>query len=411
MQKIAIIGGGAAGMMAAATIAEHKKDCSVYLLERNKVLGRKVTISGGGRCNVTTGLTEVAEVLKKYPRGAKFLRHALYAFTPRDMYEWVEKNGVPLKVEKDLRVFPRSNHGAEIVEIFERILKSSGVNVIYEDAVKSVEKADEAFKISMSSGDEFTVDKLILTTGGQAYRHTGSTGEGYKFAENLGHSITELAPSLNSYIAEEKWLGELAGVSFEEVKLKFSGSQKHEFSGPMVITHKGVSGPAVFALSSLAAYEKVDKNNHADLFVDFSPGTTYEELNYELENFRNHDPKKLFANVLAKFAPKSLIRAFFQIVGIPESRINAEVTKKEANKVIELIKNLKLTLIEKTPGDEFVTAGGIKLDEVDSKTLESKICPNLFFAGEILNIDGFTGGYNLQAAWCSGRLAGISTVV
>ena len=278
MPKIVIIGGGAAGMMAAATIVEEKPDNEVVLIERNDCLGMKVMISGGGRCNVTTGFSDVKDVLKCYPRGAKFLKTAMYEFKPGDVYEWIEARGVKLKVENDMRVFPASDNGRDVMELYEKVLKQGGARVLFETVVTNVEKEDDGFKISLRDKDAIYADKVILTTGGQAYRRTGSKGDGYDFAENLGHSITKLAPSLSSYMVEEDWVKDLSGVSFTSVRLKLNKDSKHEFSGPIILTHRGVSGPAIFALNSLAAYETISKDDKAKLNIDFCTEYTHEDL-------------------------------------------------------------------------------------------------------------------------------------
>lgn len=401
-------------MMAAATICElldskvgeNFANTDVVVIEKNAILGRKVIISGGGRCNVTTGNSDIKEVLKKYPRGKNFLKAAMYEFSPSMVFEWFEDHGVKLKIEKDMRVFPQSNNGKDVVGLFEKILKHPGVKILYRTAVKSLAKKDEIFEIGLSSGETIQADKVILSLGGEAYRHTGSTGDGYTLAESLGHLITPLAPSLSAFMISENWVKELAGVSFLNVKLRMTKNEKHEFEGPIIFTHKGISGPAVFALSSLAAYEKMEEKDTADIFIDFVPDKTYEELSAELNKSMISEPKKTFAATVANFIPKSFAKTLCEQFEISLLKQNCEVSKKDFNKIIEALKNTRLTCIGRVPGDEFVTAGGVNLSEVNDKTMESKICQGLYFAGEILDIDGFTGGYNLQVAWATGRLAG-----
>ncbi len=409
MTKVAIIGGGAAGMMAAAAIAE-SSDVEIFLIEKNAILGRKVLISGGGRCNVTTGNQNIKDVLEKYPRGKKFLRNAMYAFSPEMVFNWFENHGTRLKIEKDMRVFPKSNNGKDVVGTFEKILQQDRVKILFRSSAKSIKKMDDEFAVELGNGEITMVDKVILALGGEAYRHTGSEGDGYKLAENLGHNITALAPSLSAFMLEESWIKNLSGVSFENVKLRFVKSSKYEFEGPIIFTHKGMSGPAVFALSSLCAYEKIEKNSPAKIFADFIPQKTYDQVLNELNKLIANEPKKIFSNTIPKFVPKSFAKSLCETLSIPPDKINVEMPKKDINKVVESLKNLCLTCVGRVPGDEFVTAGGVNLKDVNEKTMESKICPGLFFAGEILDIDGFTGGYNLQVAWCTGRLAGKSAI-
>lgn len=404
MKRVLIIGGGAAGMMTAATLAERNLDAEVILVERNPRLGQKVIISGGGRCNVTTGVEDLKEVLKAYPRGARFLRTAIYAFPPRSMMDWVESHGVPLKKEADQRVFPKSNKGTHIVKIFEDLLNRSNIKIMCKRVVMEVGYDGAHYHIELNTGESLEADVLVLTTGGQAYQRTGSKGDGYTFAQELGHSITPLAPSLTAFTLQEKWVRSLAGVSFERVGLRFIGEEKHAFSGPIMFTHKGVTGPAVFALSAMSAYEFMP----AQLELDFFPDEHHEQLGARLKQLIHGSPKKQFHNSLGHWLPNSFVNAFCEVAGIPPHKRNNELSKKEINKCIQMLKQLPLTIIKRSPGEEFVTAGGVELSEVSSKTMESTIRKGLYFGGEILNIDGFTGGYNLQAAWAAGRLIGSS---
>lgn len=400
--KVAIIGAGAAGMMAAATINEADPSVQVFLIEKNPLIGNKVIISGGGRCNVTTGFKDIRLVLERYPRGGKFLNSAMHNFSPEKVYEWFESHGVPLKIEDDLRVFPISNNGKDVVGVFEKIFAETNTKVLFQH---QVEKIENGFKIHFKSHPTLEVDKVIITTGGQAYRHTGSTGDGYTFAESLGHTITKLAPSLNSFVCSEKWIPELAGVSLKKAKLK---SQKYEYTGPFLFTHKGITGPAVFALSSYVAFENYDHNNPLEIFIDLIPDNS--RFDTEFRAILEKNPKKDFDNTLAEYMPKSLAQKICEVLGIKGDKNNNEVAKKDINKTIEFVKRLPLHAVGRGAGDEFVTAGGVELKEVDSKTMESKKCPGLYFAGEVLDIDGFTGGYNLQASWATGRLAGQSVL-
>ena len=403
--KIAIIGGGAAGMMAAAAALETNPDAELVLIEKNASLGQKVITSGGGRCNVTTGFADLRLILDRYPRGSKFLTSAMYAFPPEQVYQWMETHGVPLKTEEDLRVFPQSDNGKDIVKIFENLFQKNGTQLLLRHDVQKIEKSAAGFILHFKAHPSITADKIILTTGGQAYRHTGSTGDGYTFAESLGHSITSLAPSLNSFITKETWPKDLAGVSLQKVTLR---AQKEKFTGPILFTHRGLTGPAVFALSSLIAFEEYNPEHPLTLSIDLQPFLNQALLEAEVKTELAANPKKMFKNTLAKWMPKSLAATLCRLLSIDGEKNNCEIAKKDIQKTIEHIKNLSLTLIGRGAGDEFVTAGGVELKEVDPRTLESKLVPGVYFAGEILNIDGFTGGYNLQCAWATGHLAGVS---
>lgn len=403
--KIGIIGGGAAGMMVAASLLElsDKPNVEVVLYERNFKLGQKVMISGGGRCNVTTGIEGVREILRNYPRGAKFMRTSMYDFQPNDLIEWIEQRGVPLKCESDLRVFPQSDNGVDIVSMFERLLDDKRCKVRYRSIVTNVSKTGDGFLVELKDGSKQEFDKLVISCGGRAYRHTGSVGDGYVFAEDLGHTVTEVAESLNSYMVSEQWVRDLAGLSFKEIGLRFEGDETHMFRGPIIFTHKGFSGPATFALSSLAAFEKMSEENPGKIYMDFLPDLNQEQVRDRLIRFKEENGKKNVSSFLKQFLPKRLVDSF------EKSSMNlAEISKKDMNRIVEFLKRFETNVVKKTPGDEFVTAGGVSLDEIDSKTLESLICPGLYFAGEVLDIDGFTGGFNLQAAWCTGRKVGES---
>ena len=404
---IAIIGGGAAGMMAAASASEENPTAQIVLIEKNPSLGAKVIISGGGRCNVTTGFSDLRLIAERYPRGGKFLQSAFYRFSPEHVQEWFEAHGVPLKKEEDGRVFPVSDNGKDIVNVFTQLFEEKGVLVHLKHEIKKIEKENEKFRLTFANSAFLEVDKVILTTGGQAYRHTGSTGDGYTFAESLGHHITALAPSLNSFILKEEWVKNLAGVALKKVALKVKRPKKLEWSGPILFTHKGITGPAVFALSSLVAFEEYDPTLPLEIQLDFVPERSQPELEAHMAKEFKDNPKKLTRNSLY-FLPKSLASELCESLGIPDQKINHELSKKDFNRLSALLKNCPVNAIGRAAGDEFVTAGGVNTDEVDPRTMESKLCPGLYFAGEILNIDGFTGGFNLQAAWATGRLAGAS---
>ncbi|KKW33114.1 MAG: HI0933 family protein [Candidatus Uhrbacteria bacterium GW2011_GWA2_53_10] len=410
--RCAIVGGGAAGLMAAAAVLEAAPEAEIFLLERNGGLGKKVIISGGGRCNVTTGIQDVRTVLTKYPRGSKFLSSAMYAFPPEAVYAWFESHGVPLKIEPDLRCFPRSDDGKDIVHVFENLFATSNVRVLLKTDVVGIERgAQGGFTIRFRGNDKtLVVDKVVLTTGGQAYRHTGSTGDGYAFAISLGHSLTPLAPSLNAFFTREKWLAEISGLSFTRATITAKRGKGTSFTGPFLFTHRGVSGPAVFALSSLVAFEPYDVQRPLEIAIDLFPDRTIDALLNDVEKIVATHPSKTLQTVLAMFVAKSLAEICVRELSLHGGKRIAEVSKKELRQILGWLKAIPLHVIQRGAGDEFVTAGGVPLTEVNPKTMESKMCPGLFFAGEILDIDGFTGGFNLQASWATGRLAGENLV-
>ncbi|NQV90823.1 aminoacetone oxidase family FAD-binding enzyme [Candidatus Uhrbacteria bacterium] len=405
--RVAIIGAGAAGLMCAATLQETHKDVEVLLIERNDGLGKKVIISGGGRCNVTTGIRDVRNVLKHYPRGSKFLTSAMHGFPPDAVYNWFEAHDVPLKTQQDLRVFPISDNGRDIVHVFERLFFDSKVQVLLKTHAERVEKNGDQFAIFLKNQEEpLIVDKLVLTTGGQAYRHTGSTGDGYAFAQSLGHNLTPLAPSLNAFFTREKWPAEISGLSFEHAAITAKRKKQHTFTGPFLFTHKGVSGPAVFALSSLVAFEVYDKATPLNITIDLFPDQSIEQLRTQLQSLIDTHGHKQLKTILGLLVPKSLVDVFLTQLSLSGTIPANQSTKKTRDACLTWLKAIPLTVIARGAGDEFVTAGGIPLSEINPSTMESTLCKGLYIAGELLDVDGYTGGFNLQASWATGHLAG-----
>lgn len=408
--KIAIVGAGAAGMMCAAAIKESIPGMEVVVFEKNDHIGKKVLISGGGRCNVTTGLDDIRQVLSKYPRGGKFLNQAIRAFSPRMVYEWFEKHGVPLKVEKDGRVFPVSDNGQDVVGVFEKLFASTRTKMVFNSAVKKIERSERKFSLTLKNGETYTADAVVFTTGGQAYRTTGSSGDGYVFAEALGHSVTAVAPSLNSFITKEKWPKRLSGVSFAKAVLTAKGAKREESTGSFLFTHGGLSGPAVFALSSHVAFQQYSPEKPLPIFIDLLPDSSAEEIYALLKKSIVENKKKIWTNIVAELVPHSVADVLCEELKIDRTTLGASVKSGDVHRTIDWLKRCPLQAVGRGAGDEFVTAGGISLSEVNPNTMESTICPNVYFAGEILDVDGYTGGFNLQASWATGRLAGVSIV-
>jgi predicted Rossmann fold flavoprotein len=405
--QIAIIGGGAAGMMAAATLLESEQEMQVHLFEKNKNLGAKVIISGGGRCNVTTGLQNKQQLLKKYSRGAEFLKAALSKFPPQQVYDWFEAHGVPLKIENDNRVFPQSNDGHDVVKIFEDLFESNNADLHLLAGVTEVLKQDDGFLVK-TNNEEYVVDAVILTTGGNAYRHTGSTGDGYAFATALGHSITELGPSLNSFMIKEDWPKALSGISLENARLKFN---KVAVDGPLLFTHFGISGPVTFSLSSQIAFEHISEKTPLEIQLIPDATKTFEDWEQDLLNASTKEGKKQLNTYMQTMFPKRLVDSLLALAQVQRDLPLIELSKQERKSLSKVLSGgITLTLQQRRPGDEFVTAGGVSTDEINPQTMESLVTPNLYFAGELMDVDGVTGGFNLQASWAAGRLAGKSVL-
>ena len=414
--SIAVIGGGAAGMMAAASAVEARPDARVTVFERNPRLGAKVIISGGGRCNVTTGVTDVPQILTRYPRGARWLRHAMHSFPPAAVIDWFERHGVPLKTESDLRVFPVSDNGRDIVGAFERLFSEHAVDVRPRATVEAVERDPAGgFVVRTAAGAAERFDRAIVTTGGAAFGHTGSRGDGFRFAAALGHTVTPLYPSLNAYVVRESWAHALAGVSVVDALLRIPprspGGAEHRFRGPFLFTHHGVTGPAVFALNSLAATEAYGQQRPLPLLINLLPDLKEQAADDLLRDRFAALGGRAVANVLDTLLPRSLCPALCALAGIDPAERGARVSRAQRRALAAAVTALPLTVVGRRNGEEFVTAGGVRTDEVDPRTMRSRLLPGLSFAGEVLDVDGFTGGYNLQAAWATGRLTGLAAAI
>ena len=407
------VGGGAAGMMAAAAAVEAEPRARVTVFERNPRLGAKVIISGGGRCNVTTGLLDVRQALARYPRGARWLRHAMHSFPPAAVIDWFQRRGVPLKTEPDLRVFPVSDNGRDVVAAFERLFVKHGVDARLRVAVATVARDPAGgFRLTTAGGAAETFDRLLITTGGAAFRHTGSQGDGFRFAAALGHTVTPLHPSLNAYVVREPWAHALAGVSLADALLRIPprvpGDAEYRFRGPFLFTHHGVTGPAVFALNSLAAAEPYGEDRPLPLRINLLPDLNEQSADDLLRARFDALGGREVANVLDTLLPRSLCPAVCALAGVDPAARAARLPRAGRRALAAALTALPLTVVGRRNGEEFVTAGGVATDEVDPRTMSSRLVPGLFFAGEVLDVDGFTGGFNLQAAWATGRLAGLT---
>ncbi len=395
--------------MMAALVAKERLGgaAEVVLLERNAKLGVKVAISGGGRCNVTTGKTKLKEILENYPRGAEFLRYAMKQFDSVMMREFLHSRGLKTKVEEDGRVFPISDVGQDVVDLLAAEMRRAGVEIRLNTAVKSLELGKGlAKKMVVFYADEKKelFDQVVLACGGNAFAQTGSTGDGYAWAKAMGHHITQLGPSLMAFVLAGGSTN-LAGLSLAKVGLKMGDACK---VGPVVFTHQGISGPALFVISAHTAWQKFDSTSQNILYLDLFPELNLEQLDAQLRQAMEQDGAKKLINILDYFLAKSLAGAILRSAAVDGEKKAAEIGKKERLAVVKMLKAWPRQVVGRAQGEEFVTAGGVDTTEVNEQTMESKICPGLFLAGEILNVDGFTGGFNLQASWATGHLAGLN---
>jgi predicted Rossmann fold flavoprotein len=397
VKKVIIIGGGAAGYFAAVTIAEKNRDLKVIILEKgNKVL-QKVKVSGGGRCNVTNACFDPKALIEYYPRGKKELLGPFHQFMTGDTMEWFESRGIPLKIESDNRIFPESNSSQSIVDCLTKSAKNAGVIVQLNQKVESISKIGSQFKI-ITNQQEFFTDKLLITT--------GSNPKIWDLIANLGHKIIAPVPSLFTFNINDKRIVGIPGVSVPNATVSLIGSN-FETNGPLLLTHWGLSGPAVLKLSAFGALFLAEKNYHYEVRVNWL-SKHFSTVMDKLKILKRENPKKqIILKSVFKDLPKRLWEKLVIASQIKEDQRWADISNKQLEQLSnQLTKSVFKAYGKTTFKEEFVTAGGVDLKEINFKRFESKIHKNLFFAGEVLNIDAVTGGFNFQNAWTGGFIAG-----
>lgn len=399
-----VIGGGAAGLMAARTAAERGR--KVLLIERNDRAGKKLSITGKGRCNVTNQCTD-EEFFANIPVGGKFLYSAYSSFNCYDTMEFFEGLGVPLKTERGNRVFPVSDRAADIVSALEKACRKSGVNFLHKRVTEVL--AEDGVIVGVRCGDTvFNAASVLIATGGKSYPGTGSDGDGYRFAAALGHTVTHLKPSLVPLVSEEEYCGEMTGLSLKNVAVSVKDTKKDKVifkeQGEMLFTHFGVSGPLILSASS---HIRDMERGRYKILIDMKPALDFQTLDKRLQRDFSENPNRIFSNSLSKLLPSKMIPVVVGLSGIaPEKQVNS-VTKQERTELVTLLKNFPVTVRDFRPLSEaIVTSGGVKLSEVNPKTMESKLVQGLFWAGEVLDIDAYTGGFNLQIAFSTAVAAG-----
>ena len=421
MSKVLIAGGGAAGMFAAVFAAKNGHEVHIY--EKNDKLGKKLFITGKGRCNLTNAC-ETEELFDAVCSNSKFLYSSFYTCTNRDVIDFFESLGVKTKVERGNRVFPASDHSSDIISALTRELKSLGVFIHLNTEVKrlgisetsgiqdanSHKTQGKVFQhLELPDKKKIYGDACIITTGGLSYPSTGSTGDGYRMAAELGHKVTELSPALVPMHAKEPWVKELMGLSLRNVEVTFYDGKKKVFQefGEMLFTHYGISGPLIISASSIAG--KRLKGRELTANIDLKPALTEEQLNQRLLRDFEECKNKQFKNSIGRLFPAKLIPVMVDLSGIDgEKKVN-EISREERLNFVKLIKGLPITVDSLRDYNEaIITRGGISVREIDPGTMESKIVKNLYFAGEVLDLDAMTGGYNLQIAWSTAYMAGNS---
>ncbi len=402
--RIAVIGGGPAGIIAAGTIGSRGKE--VTLIEKNEKLGKKLFITGKGRCNITNA-APVEELFDYINTNKNFLYSSLYSFTNDNIVELLESFGLRTKVERGNRVFPESDKSRDVIKTLEKYLKKNNVKIMLNSNVGNIIKKKDSFLITIA-GQEYEFEKVIIATGGVSYPGTGSTGDGFTFAKRMGHTVVPIKPSLVPIEVSGEWIKELQGISLRNVNLSaFSGNKliTEEF-GEMIFTNYGISGPIVLSISN---WINKYTNKEIRLEIDFKPALSLEKLNNRLlRDFEQYSNKQL-KNALNDLMPQKLIPWVIKLSNNdPEKTVN-QLTKDERMNLIKILKGFPLKFKRLRPIEEaIVTAGGISTKEINPSTMESKIIPNLYFVGEVIDVDALTGGYNLQIAYSTGYLAGMS---
>ncbi len=401
--SILIIGGGAAGFFAAISAKRTHPNATVTLIEKNSALLSKVRVSGGGRCNVTHACFDPRLLSKNYPRGEKELLGPFHHFQPKDTCDWFESRGVPLKTEEDGRIFPVSDSSQSIIDCLLAEAKKLSVSILQKQKIETISKNDKGFSLQMKDGSEIFGNKLILAT--------GSSLKGHVWSQALGHSIQPPVPSLFTFNIPHFALKELSGISFKNVAIRINETS-FEQTGALLITHFGLSGPCVLKLSAWAARALYEKEYSFEVLINWLPGLTLQTVLEKLNTLKRQLPHKTLVSENLFKLPKNFWKKMLKRSnGSDQKRLN-DLSSKDLNLLASTLTSDTFQVKGKTTNkEEFVTCGGVTLKEVNFKTMESKICPGLFFAGEILDIDGVTGGFNFQNAWTTGFIAGSSTTL
>ncbi len=404
-EKVIVVGAGAAGLMAAGTAGERGFD--VLLIERNDKVARKVMITGKGRCNVTNNCNLINDLIANVPTNGRFLYGAFSKFMPSDIIDFFEDMGVPLKVERGDRVFPVSDNATDIVDALNAYSQDAGVKRIKGRVTELIISDGKIKGVKTDDGAEYTADKVIIATGGKSYPLTGSTGDGYELASQAGHTITDLKPSLVPLNCHEGFCMDLQGLSLRNVEISVMDMDNYKEVyrdfGEMLFTHFGVSGPLILSASS---HMKDMRERKYEIHIDLKPALSYEQLDKRIQRDFLENANKNFINALDALLPKKIVPIIVRLTGIkPSTKVN-QVTKEMRAKLVNILKDLKVTVMSFRPIEEaIVTSGGVSVKEIDPKTMESKLVEGLYFAGEVIDVDAYTGGFNLQIAFSTGMCA------
>ena len=407
MSNVIVVGGGAAGMMAAVFAARNGQN--VQLLEKNEKLGKKLFITGKGRCNITNA-ADIEDLFTAVISNPKFLYSGFYSFTNQQVIDFFEELGVKTKIERGERVFPVSDHSSDVIAAFSRELKLLGVSVSLHTEVRELLcEQDKVCGVLLTNGKKMKADAVIVATGGISYPSTGSTGDGYRFAKETGHRVTELLPSLVPMEVRQWYAKELQGLSLRNIEIRITDGKKklYEEFGEMLFTHYGVTGPVILSASSVVG--KTLRKKELTLHIDLKPALSEEQLDKRILREFDANHNKQYKNSIDSLFPAKLKPIMIELSEIePEKKVN-EITKEERQRLVHLIKDFTMTLTGlRSYNEAIITKGGVSVKEIDPGTMESKKMEGLYFAGEVLDLDAVTGGYNLQIAWSTGYLAGIN---
>jgi len=406
MFDVIVIGAGPGGMMAAGRSAEQGN--KTLLLEKTDSSGKKLLLSGNSRCNITNSCEAIEDFINNFSESGKFLRNAFSVFFNKDLLRFFRKRGLDFKVENNGKIFPITDRAEDVLRILVKYMKDSGCQILYRKEVSDIVKEGEAFEITAKDNSIYSAKKIILATGGLSYPDTGSTGFGFHIAKKLGHTVIKPKPGLTGVILKNNFLKEWQGVSFEDVCVSVYTDDKliHKDCGEMIFTHFGISGPVIFHMSSII-YEALDSGKKVFLSIDFKPDMKHHELEMLFHEEFENNPAKKISNALKEFVPARLVKRILEAVRLDKDKKLNQVSKEERRRILERLKGFRMTVESVRPIQEaMVTCGGVSVKEIDPKTMESKIVKGLYFAGEVINIDGRTGGYNLQAAFSTGWIAG-----
>ena len=414
--KVIIIGGGPAGMLAAISAAKESNE--IILLEKNNSLGRKLLITGKGRCNITSSI-DIDEFIKNIPGNGRFLYSAFQNFTNQDIIKLIENNGIKVKEERGNRIFPVTDRAEDVLNcLIKEMKKYRQIEIKTGKKVENIlVENGEAIGVKLETGEKIFGSKIVLATGGKSYPVTGSDGDGYKMAKSLGHTIEKIRGSLVPLTGDKILCQSMQGLSLRNVKIQIKDLEKnkkiYDDFGELLFTHFGVSGPTILSSSAhLLRYKDIDrlfKEDKIKLYIDLKPALSTEELDLRIRRDFEEIKNKEFKNSLEKLLPKKMIQAVLDLSGIDINKKVNSITKEERLKLVELLKNFEINIDGFRPVEEaIVTAGGISIKEINPKTMESKLVKGLYFAGEIIDVDAYTGGFNLQIAYSTGFTAGLN---